>query len=166
MELSVEQASEEESSANVSETDDAGSVSVPVDDEGFETLAAEIREVLAELAQDKAIDAFRGEYEKLFNALEKSHKNEKRLNTKCQELASEIASKQASVDAANDKTEIYAKRVCIGVDAIQGRVAMELGSVDRSPPSVVASLERKVAELSAMLKGPLLGKGPGKGGAW
>ena len=51
MELSAEQPSEEESSANVSETDDAGSVSVPVDDEGFETLAAEIREVLAELAQ-------------------------------------------------------------------------------------------------------------------
>ena len=50
------------------------------------------------------MDAFRGEYEKLFNALEKSHKNEKRLNTKCQELASEIASKQATVDAANDKT--------------------------------------------------------------
>ena len=51
MELSTEQPSEEESSAAVSETDDAGSVSVPVDDEGFETLAAEIREVLAELAQ-------------------------------------------------------------------------------------------------------------------
>ena len=51
MELSAEQPSEEETSANVSETDDAGSVSVPVDDEGFETLAAEIREVLAELAQ-------------------------------------------------------------------------------------------------------------------
>ena len=43
--------SDEESSAQVSDTDDAGSVSVPVDDEGFETLAAEIREVLAELAQ-------------------------------------------------------------------------------------------------------------------
>ena len=50
------------------------------------------------------MDAFRGEYEKLFNALEKSHKNEKRLNTKCQELGSEIASKQARVDAAMDKT--------------------------------------------------------------
>ena len=61
-------------------------------------------QVLAELAQDKSMDAFRGEYEKLFNALEKSHKNEKRLNTKCQELGSEIASKQARVDAALDKT--------------------------------------------------------------
>ena len=40
----------------------------------------------------------------MFNALEKSHRNEKRLNTKCQELGSEIASKQAQVDAACDKT--------------------------------------------------------------
>ena len=42
-------------------TEEAASASVPVDDEGFETLAAEIREVLAELAQDKSMDAFRGE---------------------------------------------------------------------------------------------------------
>ena len=33
-----------------------------------------------------------------------SHKNEKRLNTKCQELGSEIASQQARVDAAKGKT--------------------------------------------------------------
>ena len=52
MELEPEQASDQDaSSAAVSDTDEAGSVSVPVDDEGFETLAAEIREVLAELAQ-------------------------------------------------------------------------------------------------------------------
>ena len=56
MELNVEQASEEESSqGGVSDTDDVGSVSVPVDDEGFETLAAEIKEVLAELAQVRGI---------------------------------------------------------------------------------------------------------------
>ena len=53
MELNPDQghSEEEPSSAQVSDTEDAGSVSVPVDDEGFETLAAEIREVLAELAQ-------------------------------------------------------------------------------------------------------------------
>ena len=50
------------------------------------------------------MDAFRGEYEKLFSALEKSHKNEKRLNTKCQELGSEIANQQSRVDAAKEKT--------------------------------------------------------------
>ena len=51
--------SDNEISMSASDTEDAVSVSVPVDDEGFETLAAEIREVLAELAQDKAMDAFR-----------------------------------------------------------------------------------------------------------
>ena len=52
MELEVDQGpSEEEVSSNVSDTDDAGTDEVHIDDEGFETLAAEIREVLAELAQ-------------------------------------------------------------------------------------------------------------------
>ena len=42
-------------------------------------LLLEFQEVLAELAKDKSMDAFRGEYEKLFNFLEKSNRNEKRL---------------------------------------------------------------------------------------
>ena len=51
MELEVDQdASGEEVSSNVSDTDDIGTDEVHID-EGFETLAAEIREVLAELAQ-------------------------------------------------------------------------------------------------------------------
>ena len=49
--LGTEGNKEESSQGGVSDTDDVGSVSVPVDDEGFETLAAEIKEVLAELAQ-------------------------------------------------------------------------------------------------------------------
>jgi hypothetical protein len=59
MDLNAGQGSDNEISMSASDTEDAVSVSVPVDDEGFETLAAEIREVLAELAQDKAMDAFR-----------------------------------------------------------------------------------------------------------
>ncbi len=59
MDLIAGQGSDNEISMSASDTEDAVSVSVPVDDEGFETLAAEIREVLAELAQDKAMDAFR-----------------------------------------------------------------------------------------------------------
>jgi len=41
-----------------------------------------------------------GEYEKLFANLERSHANEKRLSTRCGELASEIAVGKAAVDAA------------------------------------------------------------------
>ncbi|XP_059079555.1 cilia- and flagella-associated protein 58-like [Tigriopus californicus] len=88
-----------------SENEDPTITSVPVDDEAFETLVVEIKEVLAELAQDKAMDGFRGEYEKLFNALDKSHLNEKRLTTKCQELMSEIANQQSRVDTALDKSQ-------------------------------------------------------------
>ena len=62
MDLGAGQGSDNEVSISASDTEDAISVSVPVDDEGFETLAAEIREVLAELAQDKAMDAFRFVY--------------------------------------------------------------------------------------------------------
>ena len=51
LQLGTDQNKEESSQGGVSDTDDVGSVSVPVDDEGFETLAAEIKEVLAELAQ-------------------------------------------------------------------------------------------------------------------
>ncbi|CAB4065924.1 unnamed protein product [Lepeophtheirus salmonis] len=90
----------------ISETEDiSGATSLGNDDDAaYLALCSEIREVLAELAQDKAMDAFRGEYEKLFNALEKSHCREKRLGTKCQELQSEIASQAAKVDAINDKS--------------------------------------------------------------
>jgi len=36
------------------------SVAAGVDDDAYETLVVEIKEVLSELAQDKAMDAFRG----------------------------------------------------------------------------------------------------------
>ena len=93
----MDDTNDDDISDSSSENEEATMASVPVDDEGYETLVADIKEVMAELAQDKAMDAVRGEYEKLFNALEKSHKNEKRLNTKCQEFMSEIANQQVSL---------------------------------------------------------------------
>ena len=69
------------------------------------TIVVDRQEVLAELVKDKSMDAFRGEYEKLFNTLEKSNRNEKRLRTKCKELGSEIAQHVAKVDLTNDKAK-------------------------------------------------------------
>ena len=69
------------------------------------TIVVDWQEVLAELVKDKSMDAFRGEYEKLFNTLEKSNRNEKRLRTKCKELGSEIAQHVAKVDLTNDKAK-------------------------------------------------------------
>ena len=88
-------------------TEDDHSLTMPTDDgdDQFETIQQEFQEVLAELVKDKSMDAFRGEYEKLFNTLEKSNRNEKRLRTKCKELASDIAQHVAKVDLTNDKAK-------------------------------------------------------------
>ena len=103
-EAGEEEEEEEENEANNTEDH---SLTMPTDDgdDAFETIQQEFQEVLTELVKDKSMDAFRGEYEKLFNTLEKSNRNEKRLRTKCTELASEIAQHVAKVDLTNDKAK-------------------------------------------------------------
>ena len=49
---------------------------------------------------------FRGEYEKLFNTLEKSNRNEKRLKTKCKALVSEISQHVSQVDLAHEQSKV------------------------------------------------------------
>lgn len=56
--------------------------------------------MLSELLGDKSLEKFRMEYEKLTNALKKSHESEKRLMTKCRELNAEIVSNSAKVATA------------------------------------------------------------------
>ena len=98
---------EENGNEVTNNSEDDHSLTMPTDDgdDQFETIQQEFQEVLAELVKDKSMDAFRGEYEKLFNTLEKSNRNEKRLRTKCKELASDIAQHVAKVDLTNDKAK-------------------------------------------------------------
>lgn len=70
------------------------------DENSFESLGKEFQEVLDELVGDKSLDKFRVEYEKLTNALKKSHESEKRLMTKCRELNAEIVSNSVKVATA------------------------------------------------------------------
>ena len=100
-------ADENDNENEVTNTEEDHSLTMPTDDgdDQFETIQQEFQEVLAELVKDKSMDAFRGEYEKLFNTLEKSNRNEKRLRTKCKELASDIAQHVAKVDLTNDKAK-------------------------------------------------------------
>eukprot|EP00106_Octopus_bimaculoides_P012274 XP_014779716.1 PREDICTED: cilia- and flagella-associated protein 58-like [Octopus bimaculoides] len=67
------------------------------DDTAFNTMEQEFQEVLQELAANKTLDKFRGEYEKLHQALKKSHENEKRLMLKCRELNAEMIAQGAKV---------------------------------------------------------------------
>ena len=56
--------------------------------------------MLNELSGDAALENFRGEYEKLFRAVKKSHDNEKKLARKCRELSSEIVANTAKIQTA------------------------------------------------------------------
>ncbi|XP_062390112.1 cilia- and flagella-associated protein 58 [Sardina pilchardus] len=70
------------------------------EENSFEALEKEFQEVLSELLGDKSLEKFRVEYEKLTNALKKSHESEKRLMTKCRELNGEIVANAAKVATA------------------------------------------------------------------
>ena len=50
--------------------------------------------------QEKGLEKFRVEYEKLHRALKKSHESEKRLMQKCRELNAEIVAHSAKVSTA------------------------------------------------------------------
>lgn len=58
------------------------------------------QEVLNELSGDEKFERFRVEYEKVAKALQKSHKNEKRLMAKCRELNAEMVSNSVKLSTA------------------------------------------------------------------
>lgn len=68
---------------------------------------------------DQSLEKFRVEYEKLHQALKKSHESEKRLMQKCRELNAEIVANSAKVTTAlklsqEDKGTISSlKQVCM-----------------------------------------------------
>ncbi|XP_076308256.1 cilia- and flagella-associated protein 58-like [Tachypleus tridentatus] len=78
----------------------ADKVGEPIDDDKFQVLEEEFQKVLKNIAGDKKLDKFRSEYEKLHEALYKSHENEKRLMQKCREFNAEIAANGSKVAAA------------------------------------------------------------------
>ncbi|BBN13317.1 cilia- and flagella-associated protein 58 [Marchantia polymorpha subsp. ruderalis] len=71
----------------------------------FDNLEREFQDVLQELQNDRSLDRFRVEYEKLHRALKKSHESEKRLIKKCRELNNEIVQNAAKVQNALSMNE-------------------------------------------------------------
>lgn len=70
------------------------------EDSTFETMDIDTQEVLNELSGDEKFERFRVEYEKVAKALQKSHKNEKRLMAKCRELNAEMVSNSVKLSTA------------------------------------------------------------------
>src|SRR5690242_18250177 len=68
--------------------------------DAFEKLVAEFQDVIKTLGQDKSLERFRLEYEKVVNTLRRSHENEKKLVTKCRELQQELSANASKMTAA------------------------------------------------------------------
>jgi len=73
-------------------------------DGAFDEIEESYQKVLDGMDGDEQLGAFKGEYEKLHAALQKSHEGEKRLMTKCRELNAELVAAAAKVEsvATND----------------------------------------------------------------
>lgn len=69
-------------------------------DAAYDAIEEEVQQTILEIAADKSLDSFREEYEKLAEALKKSHENEERLIKKCRELNVEIQQNTAKVQTA------------------------------------------------------------------
>lgn len=66
----------------------------------FDDLQNNFQSVISDLINDKSLDAFRAEYEKLYDALQQSHNNNQTLIEKCRQLNEEINTNSSKVQAA------------------------------------------------------------------
>jgi chromosome segregation ATPase len=146
--------------ANANESnEDTTAFSLDLDEGGFQELVTDINEVLQELAQDRAMDAFRGEYEKLFGALEKSHANENRLNTRCSYLMTVIAQQRVNVDDAKMKSEEDRENVT----SLKGEVCKAWKSVDATQEreekarETIETLNTEIQALTKVIEEKIVG---------
>ena len=71
----------------------------------YEALERDFREVLNAMVNDKGMERFRQEYEKLHRALKTSYESEKRLVKRCKELQDTIVQNATRVKAAIKLTQ-------------------------------------------------------------
>jgi len=75
-----------------------------MDDTTFQEIETEFNSVLSGLDTDPALQSFKTEYEKLYQALSKSHDSEKRLMGKCRELNAELVTAASKVETVTQDT--------------------------------------------------------------
>ncbi|KAH8963965.1 hypothetical protein BDL97_04G038800 [Sphagnum fallax] len=84
--------------------DSEAMVSVPargvLEQRAFDALETDIQQFLTELQEEKHLDRFRAEYEKLHRAVKKAHDSEKRLFKRCKELTNDIKKNEKKMTTA------------------------------------------------------------------
>ncbi|KAK7165875.1 hypothetical protein R3I93_005838 [Phoxinus phoxinus] len=107
----------------------------------FETMDIDTQEVLNELSGDEKFERFRVEYEKVAKALQKSHKNEKRLMAKCRELNAEMVSNSVKLSTAMKLS-----------DEDQTTISTLKMEIDKAWKTVEASHEKELQAKETILK--------------
>lgn len=113
----------------------------------------EFDDVLRKLEGDSTLEKFRGEFEKLYNALKKSHDGEKRLMTKCRELNAELLASAAKVQAmaAGDEDDTT-------VTSLQKEVDQAWRMVDAARENeatlreTIEQLRQEISSMSALVE--------------
>ncbi|XP_056093105.1 cilia- and flagella-associated protein 58 [Rhinichthys klamathensis goyatoka] len=111
------------------------------EDSTFETMDIDTQEVLNELSGDEKFERFRVEYEKVAKALQKSHKNEKRLMAKCRELNAEMVSNSVKLSTAMKLS-----------DEDQTTISTLKMEIDKAWKMVEASHEKELQAKETILK--------------
>ncbi|NXF66202.1 CFA58 protein, partial [Ciccaba nigrolineata] len=70
-----------------------------LEESAFDALEKDFQEVINLLKEDKTLEKFRVEYEKLYAVMKRSHENENRLMEKCRELNAELVVNSSKIAA-------------------------------------------------------------------
>ncbi|XP_061228374.1 cilia- and flagella-associated protein 58 [Neopsephotus bourkii] len=125
-----------------------------LDESAFEALEKDFQDVINQLKEDKALEKFLIEYEKLHTVLKKTHENEKCLMEKCRKLNDDLVANSSKVAAltklskddwntiASMKTEI--DKAWKMVDTIYEK--------EQRAKKKIASLQEEITRLSSSVK--------------
>ena len=108
-----------------------------MDDTTFQEIETEFNSVLSGLDTDPALQSFKTEYEKLYQALSKSHDSEKRLMGKCRELNAELVTAASKVrsfttpSSKDAKLDCSADQVFLSAGAIRTRTLTRIRIITR-----------------------------------
>eukprot|EP00397_Hematodinium_sp_SG-2012_P012112 GEMP01012273.1.p1 GENE.GEMP01012273.1~~GEMP01012273.1.p1 ORF type:complete len:841 (+),score=238.85 GEMP01012273.1:28-2550(+) len=110
-------------------------------DAAYDAIEKEVKQTILDIKGDRSLDSFRDEYEKLAEALKKSHDNEERLIKKCRELNTEIQQSTSKVQTALKLSQ-----------EDQATIESLKQTIDRNWHMVDASQEKEAANKATIAK--------------
>ena len=134
---------------SISKLDETGDDTV-----SFAELETKFSKVVSDLVNDKSLEKFRIEYEKLHDALIESHNHNKVLVSKCTELNEDIVKNSKQISSIILMTQNDQKTIATLRSEFQKAWNLVEGSSDREQKSrnIINSLKQEVANLTQLIQ--------------